>query len=140
MLNKQKIQKSKYYDIKSVTKKSSKTSHKLCKFIWQAKKFLEISGACNNSISSLYNKMKKMAESENIPDNHKVYSDDCKNQCVIKLLILILVQYKFFLNAIRLTKCVIKLLIPVLLYLILFLIDTRLKKRVIKLFPKNLLR
>ena len=81
-----------------------------------------------------------MVESENIPDNRKVYSDDCKNQCVIKLLILILVQYKFFLNAIRLTKCVIKLLIPVLLYLILFLIDTRLKKRVIKLFPKNLLR
>lgn len=71
MLNKQKIQKSKHYDIKSVTKKSSKTSYKLCKFIWQAKKFLEIGGACNNSISSLYNKMKKMVESENIPGNHK---------------------------------------------------------------------
>ena len=56
-----------------------------------------------------------------------------------KLLVLILLQYSFFLNVIRLTKCVIKLLIFILLYLILFLIDICLSKCVIKLFPKNLL-
>ena len=74
-------------------------------------------------------------------------------KCVLKLLILILLQYNSFLNDIRHKSCVVKLLIHVLLYFILFLanvrpnkykvvskeplsiasIDRRLKKCVIKL-------
>ena len=48
--------------------------------------------------------------------------------CVIKLLMLIFLQYNSFLNAIRLKKCVIKLLILIILYLILFLLAIRLNK------------
>ena len=44
-------------------------------------------------------------------------------KCVIKVSILLLLQYNFFLNAARLKKFVLKLLILALLYLTLFLID-----------------
>ena len=57
-------------------------------------------------------------------------------KCVIKLLILILLQQNLFLNASdsRLKKCVIKQLIGVFLYLILFLIVIKLKKCVTEFY------
>ena len=55
------------------------------------------------------------------------------------LLILLLLQYSLYLNAIVLKKYVIKLLALVLLYLVPYLTDKILKKYVIKLIPKNLL-
>ena len=61
-------------------------------------------------------------------------------KCIIKLSILIIPQCSLFLNAIRLKKCVIKLLILVVSYLVLSVIDARLNKYVIKVFLKNLLR
>ena len=47
---------------------------------------------------------------------------------VIKLLLLILLQYNLFLNDTRLNKCVIKQSIDVFLYFILFLTNVKLKK------------
>ena len=68
---------------------------------------------------------------------HDFVPDCSKTQdCVIKLSILILLQYNLFLNTIILMKSVIKLLILV-LYLTLFLIDLSLKKCLTEFFSED---
>ena len=56
------------------------------------------------------------------------------NKCVINLLIITLMYYNLFLNAIRVKKCMVKLLILIFLQYNLFLNAVRLKKCVIKQF------
>ena len=66
---------------------------------------------------------------DNYPHAFKFVPDCYMTQkCVIKLSILIILQYNFFLIAIRIKKCVIKILINVFLHLLISLIDIKLKK------------
>ena len=77
---------------------------------------------------------------DNYPHAFKFVPDCYMTQkSVIKLSILIILQYNFFLIAIRIKKCVIKILINVFLHLLIFLIDIKLKKCVTELFLKTLL-
>ena len=76
-------------------------------------------------------------------DNYSLaleFGPDCyrTEKSVIKLLIVIPLQYNLSLIHIRLEKCAIKLLTLVLLYLILCLVNTSFKKYVIELFHETI--